>query len=340
MEISSGDDESTTSELAGYTTSNDITSDMDTEINNNIITTSLPNIENQTTPTSNTSKSNTTLHNKYADNLSLHSSIHNPENWNPKNQFQQTSSSEWEIVTSTKRHRAWIAEQALPEKDTKTNIKYVNSHFHQMQGFIRSKSITYDKLKYICLEFSSLKALNNAANIEINKTHITNVSPIPPSTTKPELTVALRDVPIGTTQEQIQATMSKFGQITKINQRIISKWLYTTVQYETEAAAKSAIEEWSTLLGTDRIRILPLLDQPTILEQRDAHTAKLVNLPYDTTAYELEDMIQSINGKSCYIPRSPVRYTRQRFAIIAFETETDLAKAMNRNFTLRNNKLG
>ncbi|CAG8681571.1 2811_t:CDS:1, partial [Ambispora gerdemannii] len=89
--------ESTTSELAGYTTSNDITSDMDTEINNNIITTSLSNIENQTILTFNSSKPNLTLHDKCADNLNLHSSIHNPENWNPKNQHQQISSSEWEI---------------------------------------------------------------------------------------------------------------------------------------------------------------------------------------------------------------------------------------------------
>ena len=310
--------------------------DLETDQDPDMETDQHPNLETDFTPVPNTQSKNYTLHESTSElHHNLSTSIHNPDIIN--NQFSAIS--KWETITSTKRYRAWISEQALPEKETKDNIKFINLKFQHMASFIRSKSVTYNKIKYICLEFSSMKALNNALEIEINDTHITNISPIPPTTTKPETTVALRDVPIGTTEEQVQATMAKFGNIVKIKQKIITKWLYTTVEYETEDQAKTAINEWSTLLGTDRIRILPLLDQPTILEQRDAYTTKLVNLPYGTTAYELEDMIQSINGKSCYIPRSPVHYNRQRFAIIAFKNETDLAAAMNRNFTLRNNKL-
>jgi hypothetical protein len=100
-----------------------------------------------------------------------------------------------------------------------------------------------------------------------------------------------------------------------------------------------AINSWSVLLGTDRIRILPIIDQHKILEKRDAYSAKLVNLPYGTTAFELNDLLLQIKGKTCFIPRSPIKYNRQRFAIISFANKTDLATAMTSNFILRDTKL-
>ena len=145
------------------------------------------NIETILTPTSNTQSNEPILHDNH---IELHSNLDNSIH-NPNTKIFTTNKSEWEIITSTKRYQAWIPEQVLPDKETKNNIKFINLKFQHMTGFIRSKSVAHNKLKYICLEFSSMKALDNALKIEINNTHITNISPIPPTTTKTNFTVTL-----------------------------------------------------------------------------------------------------------------------------------------------------
>lgn len=88
-------------------------------------------------------------------------------------------------------------------------------------------------------------------------------------------------------------------------------------------------------MGQDCIRILPLLKQKETIEIRDRHKAKLTNLPYGCTAYELSDYMETINAKSCFIPRSPVRYQRQRYAWVTFASETDMVTAMETHVSLR-----
>jgi hypothetical protein len=178
-----------------------------------------------------------------------------------------------------------------------------------------------------------------ASEIPINDQYLSLEKPLSAIQADPHTIVALRDVPIGTDKEQIRAALSQFGSIINIKQQIINKWAYTKVQFETSEQANNASNTWSILLGTDRIRILPIINQHKVLTERDTYSAKLVNLPWGTTAFELNDLLLQIKGKTCFIPRSPIKYNRQRFAIISFENETDLASAMTKNFILRETKL-
>ena len=72
-----------------------------------------------------------------------------------------------------------------------------------------------------------------------------------------------------------------------------------------------------------------LLVNPLELPQeRSKYTLKLTNLPAGTTAFNLQDYIQKLGGKTCKIPRIASSYQRQRVAYVEFETEDELEAAL------------
>ena len=57
------------------------------------------------------------------------------------------------------------------------------------------------------------------------------------------------------------------------------------------------------------------------IEERNKNTLKLTDLPFGTTAYDLRQLLDKVNGKTCFIPRTRNQYGRARYAFITFEDE-------------------
>ena len=64
------------------------------------------------------------------------------------------------------------------------------------------------------------------------------------------------------------------------------------------------------------------------IDKRNQYVAKLANLPFGITAYDLRELIEKINAKTCFIPRTRDKYSRARYAYITFESEEDFNKAV------------
>ena len=69
-----------------------------------------------------------------------------------------------------------------------------------------------------------------------------------------------------------------------------------------------------------------------------AHQIKLTNLPYNTSARDLTDIIKTIDTKACYISRSS-NYKSKPFAILFFENADKLNDAVKQNFAYGENNL-
>ena len=64
----------------------------------------------------------------------------------------------------------------------------------------------------------------------------------------------------------------------------------------------------------------------------------MTNLPFNTTARDLNDIIRATKAKSCYIPRSN-QYKPKPFAILFFDNATNLNDAVKQNFAYGGNNL-
>ncbi|KAG9294825.1 hypothetical protein G9A89_008517 [Geosiphon pyriformis] len=90
------------------------------------------------------------------------------------------------------------------------------------------------------------------------------------------LSVVLHNVPLGIFSDDIKTTFGIFGVVTSVKK--------------------------------DSVRILPIANQKEVIFTRDAFKAKLVNLPFGCTAFEISNLVFQVGGCTCFIPRSSKSY--------------------------------
>src|SRR2546430_10991097 len=72
---------------------------------------------------------------------------------------------------------------------------------------------------------------------------------------------------------------------------------------------------------------------------RSKYTAKLANLPKNTTTTDLLDIIDATKAKFCIIPKGARTYFNHPFAFFHFKSEKDLNDAFKTNYSLANSDL-
>ncbi|KAG9290716.1 hypothetical protein G9A89_011679 [Geosiphon pyriformis] len=90
--------------------------------------------------------------------------------------------------------------------------------------------------------------------------------------------------------------------------------------FQNISSAAAALIYWSVLVKKDSIRILPLVNQNNVISSRDAFKAKLVNLSFGCTAYEISELVSQVGGHTCFILCSLESYQRQCFAVVTFDS--------------------
>ncbi|KAG9297400.1 hypothetical protein G9A89_009484 [Geosiphon pyriformis] len=108
--------------------------------------------------------------------------------------------------------------------------------------------------------------------------------------------VLVRDIPLGISDKEVGAAMKKFGEVKKIQIRVASKWQSTVVEYNNQKEATKAVDQWSTMVRKDAVRIYPIIRTQKIIEQKKTWEAKLVDLPQNYTAYYLSTTLDQIRA--------------------------------------------
>ncbi|KAG9299995.1 hypothetical protein G9A89_009723 [Geosiphon pyriformis] len=105
------------------------------------------------------------------------------------------------------------------------------------------------------------------------------------------LSVALCNVPLGTSPDDIKAALGIFGVVTSVKLKPAGLWQYAVVYFKDIFSAAEAFKHWSVLVKKDNVRILPVVNQREVIASRDAFKAKLVDLFFGCTVFEISDLV-------------------------------------------------
>ncbi|KAG9303747.1 hypothetical protein G9A89_018644 [Geosiphon pyriformis] len=215
----------------------------------------------------------------------------------------------------------------------------LGSLFQLLPGCIGLKSVSQDAVKLFCVKFASQKSLNGATKVAISdEVFLTTLKIVwfsgVVSVFSPSLSVALCDVPLGTSSDDIKTALGIFGVVTSVKLKPADLWQYAVVNFKDISSAAAALSNWSVLVRKDSVRIFPIANQKEVISSRDAFNAKLVNLPFGCTVFEISDLVSQVGGHTCFIPRSFEFYQHQCFAVVTFDSLESLNVAVSKTSTL------
>ncbi|KAG9303234.1 hypothetical protein G9A89_013560 [Geosiphon pyriformis] len=202
------------------------------------------------------------------------------KNWADQMEMESTVSppvsgaangSVWENVNGYQRFSSWVASNLV----SGTTFKI--------------KMALLDAVKLFCVEFASQESLNGATKVAISD-KIAWSSGVA-SVFSSSLSVVLCNVPLDTSSDDIKTALGVFGVVTSVKLKPAGLWQYTVVNFKDISSTAAALSNWSVLVRKNSIRILLITNQKEVISSRDAFKAKLVNLLFGCTAFEISDLV-------------------------------------------------
>ncbi|KAG9284504.1 hypothetical protein G9A89_014108 [Geosiphon pyriformis] len=93
--------------------------------------------------------------------------------------------------------------------------------------------------------------------------------------------VLVRDIPLSISDREI---------------KVAGKWQSAVVEFNNQEEATRAVDQWSTLIRKNAVRIYPMIGTQKIIEQRKTWEAKLVGLLQNCTAHYLSTTLDQIKA--------------------------------------------
>ncbi|KAG9301590.1 hypothetical protein G9A89_016660 [Geosiphon pyriformis] len=207
----------------------------------------------------------------------------------------------WVNVNGCQRFSGWVASNLVPGATFKIKMALLSSLFQLLPGCIGLKSVSRDAIKLFCVEFAFQECLNGATKVVIGDEVFLTTLKIAwfsevASVFSPSLLVALHDVPLGAFSDDIKSALGIFGVVTSVKLKPAGLWQYVVVNFKDTSSAAAALSNWSVLVRKDSVRIFLIANQKEVISSRDAFKAKLVNLPFGCTAFEISDLVSQVGG--------------------------------------------
>ncbi|KAG9297383.1 hypothetical protein G9A89_009467 [Geosiphon pyriformis] len=184
-----------------------------------------------------------------------------------------------------KQFSGWVASTLVPSAIFKIKMALFNSLFQLLSGCIGLISVSQDVVKLFCVEFASQKSLNSATKVVIdNKVFLTTFKIAQSSGVvyvfSLLLLVALHDVPLSTSSDDIKSVLGIFGVVTFVKLKSAGLWQYAVVYFKDAFSTATALIHWSVLVKKDSVRIFFVVNQNNVILSRDAFKAKCQELDH------------------------------------------------------------
>ena len=133
-------------------------------------------------------------------------------------------------------------------------------------------------------------------------------------------TIRVTDLHLNLKIDDIKALFTKYEMINNcvVQTPKLSLQQNAYITYESPNDIRNFHQVWGHLIFNDYARVYPCSLSKDQVAQRNAYRIKLINLPYNTSARDLTDIIKAVDAKACYIPRSS-NYKPKPFAVLFFE---------------------
>ncbi|KAG9300551.1 hypothetical protein G9A89_002429 [Geosiphon pyriformis] len=204
---------------------------------------------------------------------------------------------------------AWenMASNLVPGTTFNIKMALLSFLFQLLSGCIGLKSVLKNAVKLFCMEFASQESLNGATKVAIGDEVFLIIFKIAwssgvVSVSSPSLSVVLCDVSFGTSFDDIKIALGIFGVVTSVKLKPAGLWQYAVVHFKDTFFAAAAFTHWSVLVRKNNIRILPVINQNDVISSRNTFKAKLINLLFGYTAFEISNLVSQVGGHTCFIP--------------------------------------
>src|SRR2546429_156297 len=151
-----------------------------------------------------------------------------------------------------------------------------------------------------------------------------------------ERTVRVTEIPLSFDMDTIYAAFGTYGKVKDVRLHTKGIWQFAYVEFYCAEAITIFYDVWAIMFMKHQMRVYPLGLSDEDYKFRSKYTAKLANLPKNTTTTDLLDIIDATKAKSCIIPKGAWTYLNRPFAFFHFESETDLNDAFKTNYSLAN----
>jgi RNA recognition motif. (a.k.a. RRM, RBD, or RNP domain) len=209
-------------------------------------------------------------------------------------------------------------------------LKNLTNRLALEKGFIECRKYIFKKELWIKAIFETKEDALSACNLQLfdGNEHKLNLIANRGDEDTLRRSLVIRDLPLDTDKDLLKAIIEdKFGTIELITLRLSGPWFRADVILKEDNKIEENLDTWAIQYKKELVRIAPAYYTREQIEERNQYTLKLTNLLYGTTPIDLKPVIEEFKCKTCFIPRTRNRYTRQRYAYVSFKDEEDLEKA-------------
>jgi RNA recognition motif. (a.k.a. RRM, RBD, or RNP domain) len=236
------------------------------------------------------------------------------------------------VAGRIRRYKAVINIKNVSGDTNQQKLKKVQQAVSDITNYMGARIHFYNKDQYVMVEFGSKEHMEEACKRKIDENSEFVLQSIQ-NRGDDEIknrTVVIRDLPLNMDKEVLKKKMEQYGEgkVTDIKTKVTGPWLTAHVAFESEKSVGTLSNIWSIVYMKDFCRMAPANVTAEEIEQRNRFTAKLTNLPFGITAFDLKEIIEKTNAKICFIPRTRDKYARLRYAFVSFETENELLTAV------------
>ncbi|PKY47884.1 hypothetical protein RhiirA4_463284, partial [Rhizophagus irregularis] len=155
-------------------------------------------------------------------------------------------------------------------------------------------------------------------------------------------TIQVIDIPAFRQVREIRESFEDLGEIEKIYTRGAGLYQVAFITYKEASSIDYFKEQWSYHINKDIVRVLPLLLSKEEREKRKQFSLRLSGLHYQTSGYDLKEVMTQCKGRTCFIPAVMIRgkYQRCRYAYIHFSSRDDLVAARQMNIEFKKGNAG
>ncbi|KAG9298290.1 hypothetical protein G9A89_002778 [Geosiphon pyriformis] len=199
----------------------------------------------------------------------------------------------------------------LLSKTISNKLIAVKKFFYWVDSFGNTSALS--KLPDIIRSFfTSELSLIKARKMVISKKILVNINVKKPNSCS-DWEVIVKKIPVDLPRSAIESVFSKFGQVILIRMQLIRLWQKALVEFELSDVVSSVAFKWSVFVDKDSVYYYRTL---------------LYTLPVGTTVYDLLDLVNSYNRKTCFIGRNSGSYAHNRCAMICFDNEASKLAAI------------
>ncbi|KAG9295046.1 hypothetical protein G9A89_017840 [Geosiphon pyriformis] len=209
-----------------------------------------------------------------------------------------------------------IKVSAVPGKMNVDKLMVVKKIFYRIDEF--GEASTLSKFpEIIRSSFTSEKSLIKAREMTIGEKILVN-NDLKKINSCSDWEVIVKEIPVDLLRLVVESVFSKFGEIVSIKIQLIGFWQKALVEFKSFEVASLVVSKWSVLMGKDSVCVALAVSNKQMWVSRDWHRALLYTLLVGTTAHDLSSLLESYDGKTCFIGRNPNSYVHDRCAVICF----------------------